>query len=72
MLSCQPLVMLGSLECGVNKVVERSDNNALEINPKKAEQIAFGSPSDFHKAPIVILNKKNQAIIFIEILGCHD
>ena len=66
MLSCQPLVMLGSLECGVNKVVERSDNNALEINPKKAEQIAFGSPSDFHKAP------KNQAIIFIEILGCHD
>ena len=39
-----------------------SDNNALEINTKKREEIVFGSPSDSHKVPILIHNEKMKQV----------
>lgn len=45
----------GLHQSGVNKMVEWGDNDALEINTKKTEAIVFGSPSDSHKVPNIIL-----------------
>uniref|UniRef100_A0A3Q3GCF5 Uncharacterized protein n=1 Tax=Labrus bergylta TaxID=56723 RepID=A0A3Q3GCF5_9LABR len=53
----------------VNKMVMWSDKHALKIKAKKTEEIVFGSPSDAHKAPILIHDEKIKQVSSYKYLG---
>ncbi len=45
---------------GVTKLVEWCENNDLDINTSKTEEIIFGSRFNGCTLPVVIHNEKNQ------------
>lgn len=53
----------------MNKVVVWSDNNALENNTKKTEEIAFDSPSDSHNVSFVIHNETIKQVSSYKYFG---
>lgn len=56
---CSDTHQPGLHQSGVNKMVEWGDNHALETNTTETEEIAFGSPSDSHEVPNIILQRQN-------------
>lgn len=59
----------GLHQLDINKVVEWSDNNALEINTKKIEEIVLGSQSDSHRNSVVIHNDEIKQVFSFKHYG---
>lgn len=59
-------------QSGVNKVVEWSDNKALEINTNTTEESVSGPPPDSHQVPIVVHNEKIKQVSLNKYLGVTD
>lgn len=54
---------------GVNKVLEWSDLNTLEINTQKTEETVFGSPPDSHRTPCLVHTAEIRQVSSYEYLG---